>query len=292
VQQLGIGFARGVRQHTVAHEAAVDEEILGVGARLGRLRRAGEAEEPKSRALRLHRHAGVDELFAEQRGGAFGERLAAQVAAGAAVVPEREGDVAARQRGAAERLVAMAELGGFAAQELAARRRIEIEVLHRDAGSLRARRRLDLARRGAFGGDACTVRRVAPAARDRQARNRGNRGERLAAKAHARHAFQVLQAADLAGGVPGEGEREILARDALAVVLDLDAARAALVQRDRDGARARVEAVLHQLFQHRGRPLDHLAGGDLADEQLRQHADGVHAANGAARPRVTRSSSA
>jgi hypothetical protein len=58
---------------------------------------------------------------------------------------------------------------------------------------------------------------------------------------------------------------------------DLDALCAALVERDGDRARAGVEAVLEQLLQHRCRPLDHLAGGDLADEQLGQDANGAHA---------------
>ena len=33
VQQVAVGFAHRVRQHAVAHEAAVDEQVLRVGAR-------------------------------------------------------------------------------------------------------------------------------------------------------------------------------------------------------------------------------------------------------------------
>jgi hypothetical protein len=79
--------------------------------------------------------------------------------------------------------------------------------------------------------------------------------------------------------VPREGERQVFPRDAFAIVLHLDALRAAFIERDRDGARARVEAVLEQLLQHRGGPLDHFARGDLAHEQLGQDADGAHAAS-------------
>ena len=45
------------------------------------------------------------------------------------------------------------------------------------------------------------------------------------------------------------------------------------VEAHRHAGRAGVEAVLEQLLQHRGRPLDHLAGGDLAHQQLGQEAD-------------------
>ena len=74
-----------------------------------------------------------------------------------------------------------------------------------------------------------------------------------------------------------EREAEVGGADALAVVLDLDALRAACVERDGDGVRAGVEAVLEQLLQHRCRPLDYLAGGDLADQQLGQDPDRAHA---------------
>src|SRR6267378_1437585 len=100
---------------------------------------------------------------------------------------------------------------------------------------------------------------------------------RLAAQSHAADAFQVLEAADLARGVARERERQVVARYAGAVVVDLDALRAALVQRHGDAARVRVEAVLEQLLEHRRGPLDHLAGGDLAHQEIGQDADRWHA---------------
>jgi hypothetical protein len=50
---------------------------------------------------------------------------------------------------------------------------------------------------------------------------------------------------------------------------------AAGFQPDLDPCRARVEAVLDQLLDHRGRPLDDFAGGDLADQRIRQWANGA-----------------
>ena len=45
--------------------------------------------------------------------------------------------------------------------------------------------------------------------------------------------------------------------------------------RTRDLRGAGVERVVDQLAHHRGRALDHLAGGDLADQLVGQFADGA-----------------
>src|SRR5437762_886006 len=192
VQHLRIGFARGVRQHPVAHAAAVDEEVLRLGPRL---RRSCVPEYTRRSSLRLDRQRGADEFAAQEPSYALLQGLTAQMAAGAAIVLERKRDLGARQRDAPEELVAVAELGGFAAQELAARRR----------------------------------------------------------------------------------KWQVVARAAGAVVLDLDALCAPLVERHGDAARVRVEAVLEQLLEHRRGPLDHLAGGDLADQEIGQDANRWHA---------------
>ena len=48
----------------------------------------------------------------------------------------------------------------------------------------------------------------------------------------------------------------------------------------RDAARAGIERVLDQFLHRRGRPLDHLAGGDAVDDQLGQQPDGGHQGGG------------
>jgi hypothetical protein len=58
-----------------------------------------------------------------------------------------EADVGMRQRRTAERFLAMAVLGGFGAKEFAARRRVEIELVHghcRAVGKRRGLRCIDL----------------------------------------------------------------------------------------------------------------------------------------------------
>ena len=61
-------------------------------------------------------------------------------------------------------------------------------------------------------------------------------------------------------------------QDAAAIVFDDDAAHAARHQRP-GSAGAGVQGVVHQLAHHRGGALDHLAGGDLADQFIGQFAD-------------------
>jgi hypothetical protein len=105
--------------------------------------------------------------------------------------------------------------------------------------------------------------------------HRRDGGQRLAAKAHGGDLLQVLQAADLAGGVAPQRDRKFLARNAGAVVLDRHQPHAAGQQPHRDLGGAGVQRVVDQLAHHRRGPLHHLAGGDLADQLVGQVADGA-----------------
>jgi hypothetical protein len=111
------------------------------------------------------------------------------------------------------------------------------------------------------------------AAGERDLGDRGDGGQRLAAKTHRRDALELVERRDLARRVAAQRERELVAFDALAIVLDDDLPHAATGELDRDLRGAGVERVVDQLAHHRGRPLDHLAGGDLADQRVGQLAD-------------------
>ncbi|GAB1412399.1 hypothetical protein MASR1M97_11350 [Candidatus Desulfobacillus denitrificans] len=190
----------------------------------------------------------------------------------AAVVLKLEGDLRMGQRDAPHGLLAVGELGVLAPEELAPRRRVEVEVVDLDHRAAAERGGRDVL----FGPDAPGVRCFAQAADQSQSRHGGDRGQRLATEAERGDAFEILQRGDLAGGVTGERQRQLVLRNAAAVVDDADLPHAALEQLHRDIARAGVEAVLQQLLHHRGRPLDHLAGGDLADEEVGKRLDGGH----------------
>ncbi len=106
-----------------------------------------------------------------------------------------------------------------------------------------------------------------------QPRNGGDRGERLAPKAERADAFELGERGDLAGRMAAQRERQFARRDAVAVVFDDDRADAAAHQLHADFARAGIERVVDQLAHHRSRALDDFAGGDLADQLVRQFAD-------------------
>ena len=109
---------------------------------------------------------------------------------------------------------------------------------------------------------------AARACAQRQMRDRRNRRQRLAAKARAsRSPPRSSDSPDLAGRVTLERQPRILRRHALAIVLDANEPLAAELRGDGDAPGAGVEAVLDQLLDDRGGPLDHLAGSDLVGQR-------------------------
>src|SRR6185312_10340941 len=182
----------------------------------------------------------------------------------------------ARQRQRLQQIVDVREFGALGAHEFLARRHVVEQVAHLHAGARWVLRRacglqpaaIDLDTEGGL---------LAGGARDqREARHRRHRGQRLAAKTHAGDVFEIVEAADLAGGMRGHRQRQVVQRDAAAVVANADQPRTASLDVHLDARGAGVEAVLDQLLDHRGRPLDDLAGGDLIDEFGRKRADVGH----------------
>ena len=192
-------------------------------------------------------------------------------------MPQGEVDVRRGQGDARERLAHVPELGGRGPEKLPPHRRIEEQVADLDRGAHRAAAR----RRGAYrpaAGDADfraggAVRR---AASQHQPADLGDRRQRLAAEAQRSNAKQIVGLGDLACGVGGQGQRQLLGRDAAAVVRDADHLQPALRHRNVDPRRPRIDRVLHQLLDDARGPLDHLAGGDLVDQRRRQLSDGRH----------------
>ena len=68
-------------------------------------------------------------------------------------------------------------------------------------------------------------------------------------------------------------ESRVFWRHALAVVLDTNQGPAALLDGHGDPSGTRIERVLDEFLDDRGRPLDHLAGRDLVGERGRQDLD-------------------
>ena len=193
---------------------------------------------------------------------------------GLAVVAQVEGHVEAGQGQALDDFLQVVELGLLGAQELAPRRGVEEQVADLDAGAHRVRRRLHPRLHvAALGLHLPGLLGVGGARGHGQPRHRADRGQGLAAEAQAHHRLEVFQLADLAGGVARQGQRKVVGGDAAAVVAHPQQLDAALLHLDVDAPGAGVQAVLQQFLDHRGRALDHLAGGDLVGQPRAEQLD-------------------
>ena len=170
----------------------------------------------------------------------------------------------------------MGQFGALGAQEFAPGRNVEEQVPHRDAGSGGAGLVTHVAQRAAVDLDGSPGFAVLGSGRQRDARHARNRGQSLAAKAESGDGEQVFGGAQLAGRMPLEGQQRIVAVHAATVVTDLDQAAAAATQFYPDLASACVKGVLDQFLAYRGRPLDHLPGGDLVRDLVCKHPDAAH----------------
>ncbi|MNZ74185.1 hypothetical protein D3C78_926280 [compost metagenome] len=278
VQHVAIGLAHRVGDQLVAHHAAVDIEVLQVGLAAREGRQADPAPQAQAAALDVDGQRLLEERRAADAGhpprtaGLVGRRMQGQHAL--AVVAQVEADLEVGQRQTLDHFLQVVELGLLGAQELAPRRGIEEQVTHFHRGAVGMRRRLHPRLHVTpLGLDLPGLRRTAAARGQGQSGHRADRGQRLAAKAQAQHPLEILQLADLAGGMAGQRQRQVVRLDAGAVVAHAQQLDAALLDLDVDARGACIEAVLEQLLGHRGRPLDHLAGSDLVGQPRRQQLD-------------------
>jgi hypothetical protein len=195
---------------------------------------------------------------------------------GLAVVAERQVGRGQRQGQAEERLGDVGHLGGRAAQEFAAGRRVVEQVADLGAGAGGAVPGPGRGQVAAVAGDRGPVGQAGRARLEGDLGDAADGGQGLAAEAEGADPEQVLGAVELAGGVAGEGQRQVLGGDAAAVVHDADELGAAALDLEVDAGTAGVEGVLQQLLDHAGGPLDDLAGGDLGDHGGRQLPDAGH----------------
>ena len=180
------------------------------------------------------------EFAAEQCIDPCAATLRKQSEADAAVVLECKGNVGLRQRDAAERFLAVAVLGGICAQELASRRGVEEQFVHRHRRSARQRCGLWHADFAGVDLDAPRVRLVARARGERYACDRSDAGQRFAAKSQRRDAFEITRRRELRRCVTGNRELQVLALDAPAVVGDANQLDAAAGERDVDFRRTGI----------------------------------------------------
>ncbi len=181
-----------------------------------------------------------------------------------------------RQRQPRERFGDMAHLGRRRSEELAAHGRVEEQVLDLDARAGRAVPRADGAEIAAVADDFGAAAFFGRPRLQRHLGDAADGGEGFAAEAEGLDAKEVVGVVELAGGVGGEGQRQVVGVDAAAVVGDADQLDAALFHVHVHAAGAGVDGVFEEFLEDAGRPFDDLAGGDLVDDQRRQLADAGH----------------
>src|SRR3974390_3663846 len=102
----------------------------------------------------------------------------------------------------------MTELRRFALEELPPRRRVLVEVVHLDRSAGRLRGGLDAADASPRGADGKPAVGPRGAAREADARNRGDARQGLAAETEGSHVLQVVERGNLARRVPRERHRQ------------------------------------------------------------------------------------
>lgn len=105
---------------------------------------------------------------------------------------------------------------------------------------------------------------------DLQPAHGGDARQGLSSETEKADALELLQRADLAGGMPRHGQRKIVEGDALTVVLHHDPNLPPLGEGNPDVLRPRVEGVLHGLLHHGQRAFHHFSRGDAREDGLRK----------------------
>ena len=257
-------------QQAIAHVASIHIQELPVRACAVH---RGQPEQPAQRQRTgptVEDAMGALVFVAErrQRAGLPGRRRPGVAAA--AVDPEGEADSGVRQCDASPGIQAVRRLGPVRLQELAPCRRTRVEIQDFDRRAPGAGGRFD-ARRCAV--EHVGVWFVGGPAGDPHARHRRDRRQRFATEAERFDAFEFRERTDLAGGMALQRQCEFVCRNAATVVGHQDAAYAALLDAQFDRSGARIDRILEQFLDDRCRPLDDLAGRDLADQDVGERLD-------------------
>jgi hypothetical protein len=192
---------------------------------------------------------------------------------GAVLVRQREADLGVGEGDPRKLLGDVAHFGLVGPQEFPPGRHAVEQVLHRDGRTGRGAAGPRIVDPAAGHADLVGDVLLGPARRDAQPRDRADARERLAAEAHRLDVEEVVVGQQLAGGVLGHAELQVVGVHADPVVADLDQLAPAVEDLDVHPGRAGIEGVFNELLHHARRPLDALAGGDPADQRGGQHAE-------------------
>ena len=170
----------------------------------------------------------------------------------------------------------VAGFGIFRPQKLAARGKIVKERAHFDLRAWRVAGVLD-------GLDLSTVHDHFGAGQgarfprgQAETRHAGDAGQGFSTESQCMDGGEVIARADFAGGVPFQAEQGIVAVHSTAVVDDANGGDASAADEHLNPARAGIDGVFHQLFDHAGWALHDLASGNLAGDLFGKESDAGH----------------
>ena len=280
LEHLTVGIADRGREKHILHRSSVDEKELPRPVASRCARTGDQSADPDASGLGFgHVEQGITFLRTEKIPHAAREgwrRSRAINRPPVALVMQPDGGKSQRHR--LDRAIEMGCFGRIAAQKFAPCRHIVEKRFHLDCGAGCA---TGIAHGDKFspfdqcfrpGGSS-----LGPSPQG-ELRHAGNAGQRLAAEAHGQHGRQIGGRGDLARGVPLERHESVLAIHARTIIGHSKQTGPRPAHFDLKRARPGIEAVFHQLLDHRGRTLDHFASRDLAGHDLGQHAYFTHGA--------------
>ncbi len=276
-QPAAEAFEQRVLDHPVAHPPAVDEKE---GAPRGAARQA-HRRQVAAQAQRSAFAAHGRQLLGFERAEHIGRPHGSVGGPGPlldrlAVVDQFDMHLGIAQGHAGHMVGDVSHLGARGFEKLAARRGVEKEAFDPHQGALCGAGFGHLDDLAALEMHRHPHLAVPGPGRQGQMGNGRDAGQGLAPEPQGTDGSQILVAVQFAGGKALHGQQSVVVIHAMAVVGHLDQGAAPVFDIDEDPVAAGVQSVFHQLLDHRGRPLDHLAGGDLVGQDVGQDANAGH----------------
>lgn len=277
-QHVAIRLAHRMGHQLVAHRTAIHKEILQVRLAAGEGRQTNPPPQAQAIALDFNRQRLLKETRPANRRHTASARGVivgfVQAEDGLAVMPQVERHIEASQSQTLDDFLQVIEFGFLSLEEFTPRRGVEEQVAHFHRRTDGMGCRLDPRRHVAtFGFHLPGLLGAAGAGRQGQARHRADGRQGLTAKAQAHHPLKVFQVANLAGGVTGQGQRQIVGRDTAAIVTHAQQLDATLLHVDINALGAGVDAVFQQLLDHRCRTLHNLTRRNLVGKARAEQFD-------------------
>ena len=212
-QQVAVGAPDRTEQQPVLHAAAVDEEILMLGAAAGEGRKPRPARQPQALARHGEGHGMGEELLAEDPGDARIRAVGDEIGGGRRQLqhpppPAFDGkrDARMRHREPAQDVEAGRGFGPLRLEKLAPRGGREEEIAHLDPRAGGKGRRPHGLHAPRLHPDLRALGRIRRARTDDEPGDGADGRQRLAAKAEGCDAREILGAGELGGGVAFDGE--------------------------------------------------------------------------------------